>query len=426
MEKGVEPFISFDYVKSIGVNKQMIKKIPSHIRNGIKRVKRYYIEKKGLKKVLENEEFVRIRYVRYADNFLIGVRGSLEVAKKIKTLITNYMKGTLHLMLNKEKTKITNTYSGQVKFLGLLIYNKYLKDLPYKNSRTIENAKRVAKKNQIIKAKITNKILKNTRQRMILALNNKTHREVILDLGKVVVTKVQNVRATFRAMEQTLNTRFLDNKINTKSKKNKVTKTISKQRHINNRVIIRSIHATLKKYQAISTDFLKRYSEFSASIDKIIGGARITYCPKIISLGKEDLGKLILNNRSNTMNRFDLARNWTIVLRKLLNEQKNHTTEKGSSEALILNSNVYVNRTQFLNYDIYNKRKPILVIDKTMVYEKLKFAKIINEKLNPCCKTNIVYTCDFNIILYFNRVAYGLLYYFKCADDFFKMKNLVN
>lgn len=70
--------------------------------------------------------------------------------------------------------------------------------------------------------------------------------------------------------------------------------------------------------------------------------------------------------------------------------------------------------------------RPMIVINRDKIYEKLKFAKIINSKNNPGCKANIATLSDFNIITYFNNVARGLLSYFRCADDFFKIKNIVN
>lgn len=59
----------------------------------------------------------RIYYVRYADDFLIGVTGRYSLAVKIREKIQEFLKDGLKLELNMEKTKITATTKGAL-FLG--------------------------------------------------------------------------------------------------------------------------------------------------------------------------------------------------------------------------------------------------------------------------------------------------------------------
>lgn len=65
--------------------------------------------------------FKRIKYVRYADDFLIGVIGSNEDSVKIKEDIKNFLHEKLKLTLSDEKTLITHG-NQSVKFLGYEIY----------------------------------------------------------------------------------------------------------------------------------------------------------------------------------------------------------------------------------------------------------------------------------------------------------------
>jgi putative component of toxin-antitoxin plasmid stabilization module len=60
----------------------------------------------------------RIYYVRYADDFLIGVNGTYERAVKIRARIAEFLKEHLKLSLNMEKTKITSASEGRAAFLG--------------------------------------------------------------------------------------------------------------------------------------------------------------------------------------------------------------------------------------------------------------------------------------------------------------------
>jgi len=63
------------------------------------------------------ETFKGLQYVRYADDFIIGVIGSKEDAEKIKNDIANFLKDDLRLTLSMEKTKITHS-AERSRFLG--------------------------------------------------------------------------------------------------------------------------------------------------------------------------------------------------------------------------------------------------------------------------------------------------------------------
>jgi group II intron reverse transcriptase/maturase len=64
-----------------------------------------------------NTQFKRIRYNRYADDFIIGVIGSKEDAERIKEEIGTFLKGKLNLTLSPEKTVVTHS-SERVRYLG--------------------------------------------------------------------------------------------------------------------------------------------------------------------------------------------------------------------------------------------------------------------------------------------------------------------
>lgn len=68
-----------------------------------------------------DEQYRRLKYVRYADDFLIGVIGSKSDCEVIKADLTKYMQEQLKLELSEEKTLITNA-QDKAKFLGYEIY----------------------------------------------------------------------------------------------------------------------------------------------------------------------------------------------------------------------------------------------------------------------------------------------------------------
>ena len=70
-----------------------------------------------LKTPCKSQTDKEIRYVRYADDFIIGVRGSREDCEEIKRKLSCFIRDSLKMELSKEKTLIThsNTYA---RFLG--------------------------------------------------------------------------------------------------------------------------------------------------------------------------------------------------------------------------------------------------------------------------------------------------------------------
>nr|WVH39704.1 hypothetical protein [Ulva taeniata] len=65
-----------------------------------------------------DQEYVRIQYVRYADDFIIGVEGSYQTAKTILHEVESWINDELKLKLNPEKTGIIKHSDTPVKFLG--------------------------------------------------------------------------------------------------------------------------------------------------------------------------------------------------------------------------------------------------------------------------------------------------------------------
>lgn len=60
----------------------------------------------------------RIEYIRYADDFIVLVSGSIQDAKNIQQLINNFLKSNCGLELNMEKSVISNMLNEKWSFLG--------------------------------------------------------------------------------------------------------------------------------------------------------------------------------------------------------------------------------------------------------------------------------------------------------------------
>lgn len=64
-----------------------------------------------------NEEYKSLKYVRYADDFLIGINGSKEDCQHIKSVISKFLSEKLELEMSEEKTLITHS-TKFARFLG--------------------------------------------------------------------------------------------------------------------------------------------------------------------------------------------------------------------------------------------------------------------------------------------------------------------
>ena len=59
----------------------------------------------------------RLKYIRYADDFILGVKGNKEDYQWIKSKLSEFIGGTLKMELSEEKTLITHS-SECARFLG--------------------------------------------------------------------------------------------------------------------------------------------------------------------------------------------------------------------------------------------------------------------------------------------------------------------
>jgi group II intron reverse transcriptase/maturase len=116
------------------------KRNPSYeaIRNAIARAKRRGDRKAGhlLRKQLRTQpsqdpqdpHFRRLRYVRYADDWLLGFSGPKAEAEEIKQTLREFLRETLKLDLSEVKTLITHARTSAAKFLGYQVISQHADD----------------------------------------------------------------------------------------------------------------------------------------------------------------------------------------------------------------------------------------------------------------------------------------------------------
>lgn len=98
------------------------------------------LRKERLETSASKKKRIRIEYVRYADDWMIGIAADRKLAIMVKDKVDNFMKNTLDQKLNAIKTKVTDLRAGNVNFLGYEIFlprNRPITGYKGKGVRTI-------------------------------------------------------------------------------------------------------------------------------------------------------------------------------------------------------------------------------------------------------------------------------------------------
>ena len=77
----------------------------------------------------------RLRYVRYADDFVLGFIGPKAEAQQVKESLETFLQDSLKLELSREKTLITHATSQAARFLGYELVNQQANDQFDRNGR---------------------------------------------------------------------------------------------------------------------------------------------------------------------------------------------------------------------------------------------------------------------------------------------------
>jgi retron-type reverse transcriptase len=115
------------------IDKKILNSKYNSISNRLKYIRKQMINKQELNKLLKTEKsklihkiivtprITKIHYIRYADDFIIGIEGKMKIVKEIYQLLDQFIFNELSLTLNKDKTKITDIKANPINFLGFKI-----------------------------------------------------------------------------------------------------------------------------------------------------------------------------------------------------------------------------------------------------------------------------------------------------------------
>jgi group II intron reverse transcriptase/maturase len=125
LDKFVEKTLIPEYTKS---DKRETNPAYGHVANQLQTARRQgnlerirALEKELRKhpsKTQDDPGYRRLRYIRYADDFLFGFAGPFEESHQIKDKVASFLQTELKLTLSAEKTLMTHAHTGRARFLG--------------------------------------------------------------------------------------------------------------------------------------------------------------------------------------------------------------------------------------------------------------------------------------------------------------------
>ena len=89
----------------------------------------------------QDPNYRRLRYVRYADDFVLGFSGPKAEAEAVKQALERFLSATLKLELSRQKTLITHATSQAARFLGYELVNQQANDKHDRNGRRKVNGR---------------------------------------------------------------------------------------------------------------------------------------------------------------------------------------------------------------------------------------------------------------------------------------------
>ena len=139
----------------------------------------------------QDPDYRRLRYVRYADDFVLGYIGPKAEAEQIKESLETFLRDNLKLELSQEKTLITHATSQAARFLGYELVNQQANDKLDHNGRRKVNGR--------IGLRVPARVIEQHCQ-AYMANGQPTHRnELLADDDYTIISRYQ---AEFRGVVQ--------------------------------------------------------------------------------------------------------------------------------------------------------------------------------------------------------------------------------
>jgi retron-type reverse transcriptase len=358
----------------------------------------------------ENKTLRRITYVRYADDFIIGITGSRDFALKIATKIESFIKSDLHLRVHD--VILTSRDKGAVKFLGFNIYLSSIKNKAKTKSNKIKSIDKY-KKRSLAR-------LKGNDARISQAYFN--------SIKHGFLNYLQNVYERLNLKK--------DKKTDELLIKNFINKNLEELLLINS------------QQQTTATNYnlaLRRYTQhFKDLFSKNIDISLKIWEENFIKLEPFNENFVLTKELSKVIKARD---KFLAELKSIENSVIDKTREAAKEEAIKLyrqkQSLKFFHKSPFSKFserefaraaellslrtmDITRSRRISIRVDIKNFYSKLTDLGFYSTKRkSPLSVPKLIFLNDYEIISFYNTLIRGYLNWFRCADNFTSAKNII-
>ena len=358
----------------------------------------------------ENKNLRRITYVRYADDFIVGITGSRDFALKVSTEMESFLKSNLHF--NVSQVNLKSRDKGAIQFLGFNIYLSSIKNKAKTKSNKIKSIVKY-KKRSIAR-------LKGSDARISQAYFN--------SIKHGFLNYLQNMYEKLD-LKKTKNTDLLlvEHFVNTNIKELLAGKTTQQ-------LNLQNPNLALRRFTQHFKDL------FSKNIDVSL---------QVWHKNFENLEPYTTNfTLTKELTRVIEARNKFLdELKKIEDSVIDKTREAAKNEAIELyrqkQSLKFFNRSSFSKIsardfsraaellslrtlDITRARRISIRFNIKNFYEKLAELGFYSKKRNsPLSVPKLIFLNDYKIISFYNSLIRGYLNWFRCADNFTSAKKVI-
>lgn len=365
-----------------------VENVKSIIKNKMKEHYKKYGRRYGI-----NTKTRRIFYTRYADDFILGIVGSKSFAMEVKNSVNTFLKSNLHL--NVKKDMLINRNSKGTKFLGYLIYlptfNKKTRAIPNKLLSLTKYKRRVLARLQKSDEKLARSTYYDIR-RLLLAVYSKIFKSERLSLSKFNQNSVVNLLALFSRDKMALKENpALDRWLKCFKDRSLDDLTLASKHMIDN---IEGLKVPIE----LGSDKLQKVKGLK---EQFINGLNLLMSDEFDGFFKKRREK-ILKAKEKT---------------NIIKSQDKIASKQAIQLANLLTS-FFLKKTNARNLSIMAPLKDI--------YEKLRDAGFSHPKINrPCSNSTFIFFSDYEIFKVYSTVMYNLIYYYRVADNFSKVKSIV-
>lgn len=393
---------------------------------------------KSIPETINDLGMIKVKYIRFADDFIVGILGSKKIARKIQKLVSAKIKNSLHLEIKEEKTKLTNIYNDKAHFLGTIIYSRKEKHLTSFKPQAIEKRRRVMNRINLRKTTIEKKI--NKKSAMEIWKNMMENPDRLTDVTNNIkkpefIQIIQNNRRAglrklaIKLVEMENELQLLDSEsieikkaIETLKKVAQNENVIEKQIKNKTKLMTKPLTKTyiIQKIVEIYGDEIFLGTENTKSKIEVLRKVGHKEWPKSIKenkiLSQEQIKKI------KQIGKKEVGLRLAAIL-KILSTKDIET--KSQKIAMYEYEEIEKKPMQTIRFN----KGPIISANLDTLYEKLKENDIIKQDKNKK-KSKSRYKSllceDYEIIEYYRSFALKILNYYQCCDNFHSIKSIVN